>query len=184
MGKEKIIHSDHKPLQFIQKQGKLQNNRHKKWSTYLQQFNLNIKYKTWSKNHVSNCLIRTPVAALIIVLHSYGHEVSEWLQLYQRDTNFATTYHLLGTGANVTNFNIHDGLLCHLFHLYVPTSECAKLIWEAHYRWMAGDFGVEETMVILEKHFYWPKILQDVNKYIISCTTFSISKPTIKKKGL
>jgi hypothetical protein len=34
------------------------------------------------------------------------------------------------------------------------------------------------------KTFYWPKFRQDVNKYIISCTSYAISKPTIKKKGL
>ena len=35
LGKETIIHTDHRPLQFIQTQGKLQNDRHQKWSTYL-----------------------------------------------------------------------------------------------------------------------------------------------------
>jgi hypothetical protein len=92
------------------------------------------------------------------MLHSYGHEASEWPQLYQRDPNFTTTYQLLGTGANVTNFHIQDGLLCHLGHLCVPTREHAKMIWEAHYSWMAGHFGVEKIVVILQKHFYWPKI--------------------------
>jgi len=36
MGKETIIHMDHSPLQFMQTQGKLQNDFHQKWSTYLQ----------------------------------------------------------------------------------------------------------------------------------------------------
>jgi hypothetical protein len=34
LGKETIIHTDHKPLQFIQTKGKLQNDRHKKWSMF------------------------------------------------------------------------------------------------------------------------------------------------------
>ena len=46
LGKETIIHIDHKPLQLMQTQGKLQNDHHQKWSTYLQQLHLNIKYKT------------------------------------------------------------------------------------------------------------------------------------------
>ena len=33
--KETVIHTDHKPLQFMQMQGKLQNHHHQKWSTYL-----------------------------------------------------------------------------------------------------------------------------------------------------
>eukprot|EP00253_Pinus_taeda_P009573 PITA_09573 len=35
LGKETVIHIDHQPLQFIQTQGKLQNDRHQKWSIYL-----------------------------------------------------------------------------------------------------------------------------------------------------
>jgi hypothetical protein len=137
LGKETIIHTDHKPLQFIQTQGKFQNDRHQNWSTYLQQFHLNIKYKTCISNHVADCLSRPPVAALTTVLHSCGHETSEWPQLYQQDLDFSTTYHLLGTCASVTNFYIQDKLLCHMGHLCVPTSEHAKVIWEAHYNQVA-----------------------------------------------
>jgi hypothetical protein len=118
------------------------------------------------------------------VLHSCGHEASEWPQLYQQDPDFATTYQLLGTGANVTDFHIQDRLLCHLGHLCVPASECAKMIWEAHYSRMAGHFGMEKTVAVLQKHFYWPKLRHDVNKYIRSCTACAIAKPTIKKQGL
>jgi hypothetical protein len=35
LGKETVIHTYHKPLQFMQTQGKLQNDCHQKWSTYL-----------------------------------------------------------------------------------------------------------------------------------------------------
>jgi hypothetical protein len=56
LGKETVIHTDHKPLQFMHTQGKLQNDRHQKWSTYIQQFHLNIKYKIRSTNCISDCL--------------------------------------------------------------------------------------------------------------------------------
>jgi hypothetical protein len=46
LGKETVIHTNHKPLQVMQTQGKLQNDLHQNWSTCLQQFHLNIKYKT------------------------------------------------------------------------------------------------------------------------------------------
>jgi hypothetical protein len=38
-------------------------------------------------------------------------------------------------------------------HLCVPTIEHAKLIWESHYSQVARNFGVEKTMVVLQKHF-------------------------------
>jgi hypothetical protein len=90
----------------------------------------------------------------------------------------------LGTGATIIDFHIQDKLLCHLGHLCVPTSEHEKLIWEAHYSRVAGHFGVEKIVVVLEEHFYWPKLRQDVSMYIRSCTACAIANPTIKKKGL
>jgi hypothetical protein len=124
------------------------------------------------------------MATLTTVLHSCGHEASEWPQLDQQDLDFATTYQLLGTSTTVTDFHIPDGLLCHLCHLCVPTSEHAKLIWEAHYSRVAGHFGMEKNVVILQKHFYWTKPRHNFSKYIISCTSCAFSKPSIKKKGV
>jgi hypothetical protein len=91
---------------------------------------------------------------------------------------------MLGTNSLVTNFHLQYGLLCHLGHLYIPSSEHAKLIWEAHYSRVAGQFGVENIVVVLQKHFYWPKLGQDVGKYIRSYTACTISKLTTKKQGM
>jgi hypothetical protein len=66
--------------------------------------------------------------ALTTVLHPYGHEASEWPQLYQQYLKFSTTYQVLGTGTTITDFHIQDGLLCHLGHLCFPTRECVKMI--------------------------------------------------------
>jgi hypothetical protein len=49
---------------------------------------------------------------------------------------------------------------------------------------MAGHFGMEKTVVALKKHFYWPKLRQDVSKYIRSSTSCAIGNPTVKKQGL
>jgi hypothetical protein len=90
----------------MQTQGKLQNDRHQKWSTYLQQFHLNITYKIGSTNRVTNCLSRPPVVAVTTILDSYGHETSGWHQLYETDLDFATIYQMLGANAIVDNFHI------------------------------------------------------------------------------
>jgi hypothetical protein len=49
---------------------------------------------------------------------------------------------------------------------------------------VAGHFGMEKIVAVLQKHFCWPKLRQDINKYIRSCTSYSFAKPTIKKQGL
>ena len=55
---------------------------------------------------------------------------------------------------------------------------------EAHYSRVAGHFGMEKTVAMLHKHLYWPKLRQEVDKYIRSCTACAIAKPTTKKPGL
>jgi hypothetical protein len=91
---------------------------------------------------------------------------------------------MLGANLVVADFHLHKGMLCHLVHLCVPSSDCAKLIWEAHYSQVVGHFGIENIVAVLQNHFYWLKHRQDVYKYIKSCTTYIIAKPTTKKQGL
>jgi hypothetical protein len=91
---------------------------------------------------------------------------------------------MLGANVVIDNFHLQDGLLCHLGHICVQSSERVKLIWEAHYSWVARHFSIERTVVMRQKHFYWLKLRQEVSKYIRSCTACAIAKPTTKKQGL
>ena len=84
----------------------------------------------------------------------------------------------------VLDFQLKDTLLCYLGHLCVPSRKCAKMIWEAHYSYVTRHFGVEKTMVVLQKYFYWLKFQHDVGKYIRYFIVCAIAKPTIKKQGL
>ena len=43
---------------------------------------------------------------------------------------------------------------------------------------------MENTMAMLQEHFCWQKLRQDVGKYINSCIACTISKPTTKKHGM
>jgi hypothetical protein len=47
---------------------------------------------------------------------------------------------------------------------------------------MAGHFGIEKIVAILEQHFYWLKLQEDVSKYIRSYTAYAIAKSSIKKQ--
>jgi hypothetical protein len=184
LGKETIIHTDHRPLQFIQTQGRLQNDHHQKWSTYLQQFHFNFKYKKGITNNVAYCVRQPSIVAITTMLNSCGNETFDWPLLYKRDPDFGHTYMTLLEGNRVPKFHLLDALLCHSGHLCVPLSKRAKMIWEAHYSRVAGHFRVEKTMVVLQKYFYWPNLRQDVKTYIGSYTAYVIVEPSIKKQGL
>ena len=101
-----MIHIDRKPLQFLQTQGKLQNDRHQWWSAYLQQFHLNICHKKGSTNKVEDCLSRPPIIGLTTVLDSCGHQTQSWAQLYGKDPDFCNIYNSVLEGNNVPDFYI------------------------------------------------------------------------------
>jgi hypothetical protein len=145
---------------------------------------LNIKYKKGSTNNVADYLSQPPIIVLTMVLNSCGYKTSDWPLLYKSDPKFGHTYNILLEGKKVPNFHLQDTLLCHLGHLYVPSSEHAKMIWEAHCSRVAGHFGVEKTVAVLQNYFYWLNLRHDVEKYIMSYTACAIAKPTIKKQGL
>ena len=135
------------------------------WSTYLQQFHLNIKYKKGNTNNVADFLSGPQVAALNIFLNFCGHETSGWCQLYKNDPEFA--YRPYASRWKESSWFPPLGrIICYLGHLWILSSEHAKLIWEAHYNRVTGHFGVEKTMVVLQKYFYWPKLWLDVGPYI------------------
>jgi hypothetical protein len=76
-----IIHTNHKPLQFMQTQGKLQNDFHQKWSMYLQQFHLNIKYKKGNTNAcaILNLSLRSNFCTLLYLPQTSPGSQSPWI---------------------------------------------------------------------------------------------------------
>ena len=87
-------------------------------------------YEKGNTNNVTDFLSRLLIMVLITVLDSCGNET--FLE-----------------GKQVPNFHLNDALLCHLGHICVPSSEHAKMIWEAHNSRVVGHFGVEKTVAVL-----------------------------------
>ena len=44
---------------------------------------------------------------------------------------FASTFRALCADTQVVVFHLQEGLIFHLVHLHVPSSDCVNLIWEA-----------------------------------------------------
>jgi hypothetical protein len=92
------------------------------------------------------------------MLDSCDHETSIWPQLYETDPDLSTTYQMLGENSVIAIFHLQDRLVCRLGHLYVPSREHMKMIWEAHYSRVEEHFGVKNIVEMLQKHFYWPNL--------------------------
>jgi hypothetical protein len=41
---------------------------------------------------------------------------------------------------------------------------------------MAGHFGARRTLKLINRHYYWPKMTQDVQEYVSTCAVCQRSK--------
>ena len=160
-----IIHTDHRPLQFIQTQGKLQNDRHQKWSTYLEQFHLNIKYKKGSTNNVAGCLSQPPIMAITTMLNSCGNETSDWPLLYKSNPEFSiraiqnSTTHTRHSQRETKFQNFTSRMYYYVtwdtfvFFKRACQDDLGSALQSG--RWV---FWGRENSAILQKYFYWPNL--------------------------
>ena len=64
MGKKIVVHTDHRPLQHLQAQSKLQQTIHYKWMGFLQQFYIIINYKNGNTNKLAYMFSRLPTTKI------------------------------------------------------------------------------------------------------------------------
>lgn len=66
-------------------------------------------------------------------------------------------------------------------HYYVPCSLCNTLLQYFHDHPTAGHLGVTKTLSGLQKRVYWPGMRGEVKKYVLSCETCQLTKPSNHK---
>ena len=148
LGKEKNIHTDHQPLQYLQAQTKLQQFRYYIWMGFLQQFHLVIKYKKGTSNKVADMISRPFIVSSIILKNaSLSHD--SYVEKYAIDEDFKEVYEKLTHGAKVENCCMQGKLLYHFGKLCIPTSERVHVIREAHTSLVSRNFGVGKNMTHL-----------------------------------
>lgn len=81
----------------------------------------------------------------------------------------------------IIDYHLQDGLLYRLDKLCVPKGENLQLIREAHTSKVAGNFGVGKTVANLQRYVYWPKMKEQVARFIRGCMICCISKHKNRK---
>ncbi len=62
-----------------------------------------------------------------------------------------------------------EGVLHYDGKLYIPRILRVDLLEKNHDDPLAGHFGVEKTLELLSRKYYWPKMRADIGKYVQSC---------------
>ena len=115
-------------------------------------------------------------------------------ELYETDPCFGEAFTSLSQ-QNHGHYYLLQGVLFFKYKLYAPTCSLSDLlIRETHGGGLRGHFGVAKTLLILQEHFYWPRMKLDVECKVQRCITCHNAKSkmmsliwgqiTFKKRGM
>ncbi|CAL2237496.1 unnamed protein product [Prunus armeniaca] len=141
-----------------------------KWMSYLQQFNIIIKYKKWVTNKLADMLSRPPGhSALLVAMQLQPVILFEYVTSYDNDPEFKLFFDKLQHG-KPCQFEMKDGLIFKGKQLCIPNNG-NRLRWirEVHTSRCAGHFGVDKTLLNLQRYVYWPQMHVDVSHFIRGC---------------
>ena len=96
---------------------------------------------------------------------------------YVHDADFKDVMQNCKEGRTWKKFVFNDGFVFHANKLCIPASSVRiLLLQEAHGGELMGHFGVKKTEGILATHFFWPKMRQDVERFVARFTTCQKAK--------
>jgi Integrase zinc binding domain len=82
-------------------------------------------------------------------------------------------------------FMMNDGYLFYGNRLCILNCSLRwQNIKEVHDGGLSGHFGRNKTGALLQDRFYWPKVMKDVNHYILRCRTCHLAKTKSQNSGL
>lgn len=185
--------TDHRPLQHFLRQSNL-SPRQVRWQTFLSEYNLEIAYVPGATNNFADGLSRRPDLRLMAVAAMAPYD--GWLQRIQAAyKNDQPTQALIKRARNNTSVRTksdHYTLLHGILYwsaqgtmrVYVPDYQRlrARLIVEFHDLPIAGHFGWRKSHAALAQHYYWPRMAEDVHRYVLQCPTCQRVKPTRQPK--
>ncbi|PKU68694.1 RNA-directed DNA polymerase [Dendrobium catenatum] len=178
---EFILFTDHEALRFLNTQQKLKG-RHAAWVEYLGAFHFVLKHKSGKLNQVADALSRRVILLQTLQTKVTGFEILK--ELYPQDPDFGE----LWSKCLETPYKFYHRQQEHLFYgnrLCVPQgSTRLVIIRECHESSIAGHFGRDKTLALVQEHFFWPSLNRDVDRFIKRCRICVIAKTQSKKLGL
>ncbi|GJP86404.1 hypothetical protein CLOP_g16428 [Closterium sp. NIES-67] len=178
-GRKTTVYTDHCSLKYLKTQPSL-SRRQVRWTDFLERhFHYDIVYKPGHKNK-ADALSRPAHVAAIQVEGMNPLLKGLFIQGYTIDPEIplAEKGHLLQWDNDIA---YRKGSMKIWVPNYPPLRQL--LLEEYHDVLYAGHFGSNKTLTGIAKHYYWPHMADDVQKFVTSCTTCQPVKSSKQKKA-
>jgi len=178
-----ILYTDHAPLRFLTS-STLTNSRLIRWSLSLQDYTLEIRYKSGSTNQAADALSRNPVFTVLsedsIVTEQINDKflgpICDYLKNgtispdpeFQRKVDFFTSHFLVIDNKLYYQKSKKQTPNSEAV-LAVPASMVNYVIEEFHDSLFSAHLGFKKTLDKLQQRFYWPKMASDIFIHCRSC---------------
>ncbi|XP_055584860.1 uncharacterized protein LOC129737726 [Uranotaenia lowii] len=176
-----VVYCDHSALSYL-KTLKNPTALMSRWLLRLNAFDFEIRYRKGSCNTVPDALSRV-VCSLVF---SISEENDPWYKnIVKQVERKGDKYPDFRIANNELYKNCHckdeAGLITHRWKKVVPENHRAELIRRYHDAPSAAHLGFQKTWHKLQQHYYWPKMQDNVARYVKACTTCKASKaPNIR----
>lgn len=172
--------TDHSSLQWL---NNLKNptGRLARWAMKLSQYDMEIIHRKGSLNVVADALSRAPIESCLVTIDRTHVESDSWYKELMRK--------VVESPDQYSDFKIEDNLLYkHLpfefgfrtnfsdWKLVIPKGERFNVFKECHEDPKSAHLGIYKTVHRIRQLYYWPRLLQDVRKYVRCCKTCASQK--------
>lgn len=105
-------------------------------------------------------------------------------ELYENDPDFCSIWTACLEGP-MNQYLLADGYLFRGVQLCVPHCSLQEtIVREAYGGGLAGHFGRDKTLALVQEHFFWPKMNHDVMKVVEKCVVCLKAKTHGQNTGL
>jgi hypothetical protein len=167
----KVI-TDHQSLRYLSTQPSL-SKRQVRWMEKMAEFDMEIEYQPGKNNVVADALSRRADQHVAAVTRSSvvpSNTLHDRIRAAYQDDPLCRSL-LDNSNARRSDHVVRNGLLYKDGKLYVPNNKQIKTIimHESHDTPTAGHMGADKTVLLVSRHFYWPRLSTDVREYVTSC---------------
>lgn len=166
-------YTDHSSLLWLANL-KSPTNRLARWVCRLSEFDLKIIHKKGKFNFVPDCLSRTfDIATNEVQVPDFQKVTDPWfLQLRQRIIDHPDSFPTFKVNHPfITKYVKHPVTGDTEERLLVPSDFREELMKNFHCDLTSGHLGASKTFHKLADRFYWPKMRQNIKKYVTECHT-------------
>uniref|UniRef100_A0A803TTM2 Gypsy retrotransposon integrase-like protein 1 n=1 Tax=Anolis carolinensis TaxID=28377 RepID=A0A803TTM2_ANOCA len=201
------VHTDHRNLEHLRTARKL-NQRQQRWALFFEHFDFQIHYVTPAQTKQADALSRKPEYAAghretsesrllqpeNFATLTVGNTKSTSIEPTPSNPESLFTQEIRASQQTDAwaqeqirqglrfPFSLKNGLLCYRNHVYIPLGPGReKGLHLCHDSKPAGHFGLFKTMHLILRDFWWPKIRNDVEKYVNTCPVCQRSKTRREK---